>query len=85
MNITVQQGEIQKRADAAVVVNLFEGTKPGGATAAIDKALDGLVSTVLKSGDFTGKKNQISVHYTNLARCQKESSSSDLGNASACR
>lgn len=64
MNITVQQGEIQKRTDAAVVVNFFEGTKPGGATAAIDKALDGLVSTVLKSGDFTGKKNQTSVLYT---------------------
>jgi leucyl aminopeptidase len=64
MNITVQQGEIQKRTDAAVVVNLFEGTKPGGATAAMDKALHGLVSTVLKSGDFSGKKNQTTVLYT---------------------
>jgi len=64
MNITVQQGEIQKRADAAVVVNLFEGAKPAGATAAMDTALGGLISTVLKSGDFSGKKNEIIVLYT---------------------
>ena len=64
MNITVQQGEIQKRADAAVVVNLFEGAKPAGATAAMDTALGGLISTVLKGGDFSGKKNEIIVLYT---------------------
>ncbi len=64
MNITVQQGEIQRRTDAAVVVNLFEGKKPGGATAAMDTALKGLVSTVLKSGDFSGKKNEIVVLYS---------------------
>ncbi len=64
MNITVQQGEIQKRTDAAVVINLFEGAKLSGATAAMDRALSGLVRTVLKGGDFSGKKNQIIVLYT---------------------
>ena len=64
MNITVQQGEIQKRTDEAVVVNLFEGAKPSGATAAMNTALNGLISTVLKGGDFAGKKNEILVLYT---------------------
>ena len=69
MNITVQQGEIQKRADQAVVVNLFAGNKAsgatiGGATAAMDATLDGLITSVVKSGDFSGKKNQTTVLYT---------------------
>ena len=63
MNITVQQGEVQKRTDQALVVNLFAGTAPGGATAAMDSALDGLITTVIESGDFTGKKNEITVLY----------------------
>ena len=58
MKITVRQGEIQKTRDEALVVNLFQGTRPGGATGAIDKALAGLLSRVVDSGDFKGERNK---------------------------
>ena len=38
MNITVQRGEIQNKEDEAIVVNLFEGARPGGASKAVDQA-----------------------------------------------
>ena len=63
INITVQQGEIQKRSGEAIVVNLFEGMRPGGATAAVDGAAGGLISAAVDSGDFTGKRNQTLLLY----------------------
>jgi leucyl aminopeptidase len=65
MKIIVQQNEIQKKEDEAIVVNLFKGAKPGGATGAVDKALGGLIGAVIKSGDFSGKLNQTLVLYPN--------------------
>ncbi len=64
MNITVQQGEIQKKADEAIIVNLFENARPGGATKAVDQALDGLIQETLDCGDFKGKKNETLLLYT---------------------
>ena len=64
MQITVQQGEIQNRLDSALVVNLFEGAKPGGATSAVDSALGGLIKAAIASGDFTGKRNETLLLYT---------------------
>ena len=64
MNITVQQGEIQKREDEAVIVNLFEGTQPTGATKAVDDALGGLISSAIDSGDFKGKKDETLLLYS---------------------
>ena len=64
MNIRVLQGEIQKRADEALILNLFERAKPAGATGAVDKALDGLISRAVASGDFNGKKNETLLLYT---------------------
>ena len=63
IDITVQQGEIQKRSGEAIVVNLFEGMRPGGATAAVDGAAGGLISAAVDSGDFTGKRNQTLLLY----------------------
>ena len=54
MNITVQQGEIQKQRSDALVVNLFSDTSPGGATAAVDAALDGQIGAAINLGDFRG-------------------------------
>ena len=65
MNITVQQGEIQKRKEEAVVVNLFEGVRPGGATKAVDDALGGAISEAIDCGDFTGKKGKTLLLYSN--------------------
>ena len=64
MNITVQRGEIQKKKDEAIVVNLFEGSRPGGASKAVDQALDGLISETLDCGDFKGAKNDTLLLYT---------------------
>ncbi|PKO21044.1 MAG: hypothetical protein CVU38_16885 [Chloroflexi bacterium HGW-Chloroflexi-1] len=47
------------------VVNLFQGvTEPGGATGAVDKALDGAIRDVIAAGDFTGKAGETALLYT---------------------
>jgi leucyl aminopeptidase len=63
MKVTVRQGEIQKTRDEALVVNLFQGAKPGGATGAVDKALGGTLLRAINSGDFKGEKNRTVVLY----------------------
>lgn len=63
MNIRVHHGQIQKQRSAALIVNLFQGARPGGATKAVDQTLGGLISAALDSGDFTGKKNELLLLY----------------------
>ena len=59
MRINVVGGNIAKREDPAIVVNLFEGvTKPEGATGAVDYALDGAISDLIGQGDITGKRGE---------------------------
>jgi leucyl aminopeptidase len=49
----------------AIVVNLFEGVKaPGGGTAAVDKALDGAISTLIEDGEISGRLGTIAVVHT---------------------
>ena len=49
MQITVATGEITSIQTPALVVNLFKGvTEPGGATGAVDKALDGAISRLIR-------------------------------------
>ncbi|MCS6828054.1 MAG: hypothetical protein NZ553_15680, partial [Caldilinea sp.] len=56
MQFSITQGSITAIAADAIVVNLFEGVDaPGGATAAVDAALNGAVRTLIASGDFEGK------------------------------
>ena len=57
MKVTAVTGDITKVASDAIIINLFEGTKqPGGATAAVDKALGGAVAKLIKSGEIKGKR-----------------------------
>ena len=57
MRIDVAIGNIVQRNDPAIVVNLFEDvTRPGGATGAVDDAMDGAISDLIEQGDITGKK-----------------------------
>jgi leucyl aminopeptidase len=64
MHIHVKQGFIQHEPAEAVVVNLFEGViQPGGATGAVDRATDGLISDLIAGGDFKGKLNEVAVLY----------------------
>jgi leucyl aminopeptidase len=74
MNISVVQKQIQALPADALIVNLFEGvTTPGGATGAVDSALgatdgipgDGMISRLIKLGDFKGKLNEVAVLYSN--------------------
>ena len=63
MKLTVRQGEIQNTRDDAIVVNLFQGAPPGGATGAVDEALGGLIGRIVRSGDFTGELNKTLLLY----------------------
>ncbi|TAK60487.1 MAG: leucyl aminopeptidase [Dehalococcoidia bacterium] len=65
MQITVEPGDITNADAPCVVVNLFEGvTAPGGATGAVDRALDGMISELIASGDVRGKWGEMTLVHT---------------------
>ncbi len=65
MKITVESGDIAANSAKAIIVNLFQGVKsPGGATGAIDKALDGGLSALIKEGELKGKRGEMHVVHT---------------------
>ena len=52
---------VKVKADA-IIVNHFEGMEhPEGDTAAVDKALDGAISQLIKQGEIKGKLNEITL------------------------
>ena len=63
MELKVKSDSIANVSCDVLVVNLFEGIKtPGGATGAVDKALDNLISSyVIEKEKFKGKLNEIYV------------------------
>ncbi|HEX6989252.1 MAG TPA: M17 family peptidase N-terminal domain-containing protein, partial [Bacillota bacterium] len=64
-NVIVQQASISAVAADAVVVNLFEGVgAPGGATGAVDAALNGLLSEAIADGEITGRLYETTVLHT---------------------
>ncbi len=59
MNISVKKGELQKEPCDILVLNAFEGTKEfGGATATVDRELDGLLLKLKKEEAFKGQMGQ---------------------------
>jgi leucyl aminopeptidase len=65
MKLTAVTGDITKIAADAIIVNLFEGVKqPGGATAAVDKALGGAISKLIQSGEIKGKQGETTLIHT---------------------
>ena len=49
------------------MVNLFKGvqeTSPGGATGAVDKALDGVIRRLIEDGEITGKQGELTLLHT---------------------
>ncbi len=65
MEIKVAVGDITKSPAKAIVVNLFEGVKkPGGATGAVDKALDGAITQLIADGEIKGKFKELTLIHT---------------------
>lgn len=62
MKIKATRGNITEIPVGGIIVNLFEGVKsPGGATGAVDKALDGAISAMIARGRITGKLNEVTL------------------------
>jgi len=65
LEIKVITGDIAQIEADAIVVNLFEDTtQPGGATAAVDKALGGAISSLINRGETKGKFGEINIIHT---------------------
>ncbi len=65
MRVTVESGDIAKSEAQCVVVNLFEGVAaPGGATGALDRALEGMIIELIASGDIRGKAGELTLLHT---------------------
>lgn len=62
MKLNVKAGDITKQDVDAIVVNLFEGvSNPGGATGAVDKSINGAISSLIKDGEITGKLGELTL------------------------
>ncbi len=65
MEIKVIAGDIARVDADAVVVTLFEGVEQaGGATAAVDTALDGAIAALIRRGEIKGKFAEVSIVHT---------------------
>ena len=65
MKIAVESADITTVETPALIVNLFKGVKAlGGATGAVDRALDGLISGLIEEGEITGKKGEMTLLHT---------------------
>jgi len=65
METRVVAGDIAQIQADAIVVNLFEGVeRPGGTTAAVDKVLDGAISSLIIHGEIKGKFEEVSILHT---------------------
>ena len=65
MEIKAISGDITQIDAGAIVVNLFQGVEtPGGATSAVDKAMDGAISRLIADGEIKGKTGELTVIHT---------------------
>ncbi len=65
MELKVVIADITTLEVDALIVNLFEEVKqPGGATAAVDKALDGAISQLIATGEIKGKLGELTLIHT---------------------
>ena len=65
MEIKVSHASIKNISADVVLVDLFEGAEtPSGATGAIDQALSGAISDLIRSQDLRGKLNEVTVLYS---------------------
>jgi leucyl aminopeptidase len=65
LEVKVVTGDITEIDADAIVVNLFQGVEQvSGASAAVDKALGGAISSLISKGEFKGKFGEVSVVHT---------------------
>ena len=65
IDIKVIKEDVTKIKTPALIVNLFDGVKaPGGATGAVDKALDGAISQLISDGEIKGKSGELTLIHT---------------------
>jgi len=65
LEIKIIVGDIAQIECDAIVVNLFEGAEqPSGATAVVDKALDGAISSLIRRGEIKGKFGELGIVHT---------------------
>ena len=65
MEVKASTGDIASASVDAVIVNLFEDIeRPGGATGAVDKLLDGTIERLISAGEIKGKLNETTVVHT---------------------
>ena len=65
MQVHVETGDITNAETPCVVVNLFEGVAaPGGGTGAVDRALGGMISELIASGEVRGTWGEMTLIHT---------------------
>ncbi|MBD3251902.1 leucyl aminopeptidase [Candidatus Uhrbacteria bacterium] len=65
MQLSIEHGELREHACDLLILNLFKGVmKPGGATGAVDEALDGLISKLIKQERFEGNLGETLCFHT---------------------
>ena len=65
MKIKMILGSLQDQKLPLLVVNLFEGVKnPSGATGKVDHCTGGLITELIKDGEITGRKNEMTLIHT---------------------
>jgi leucyl aminopeptidase len=65
MELSAIKADVTEVETAALVVNLYQGVeRPGGATGAVDAALDGQLSELIADGEITGAPGEITIVHT---------------------
>ncbi|MBI4203084.1 MAG: leucyl aminopeptidase [Chloroflexi bacterium] len=65
MDMKAVAGDVTTVSTPALVVNLFQGvTSPGGATGAIDVALEGAITKLIAEGEVTGREGELTLIHT---------------------
>jgi len=65
LEVKVVTGDISQIDADAIVVNLFQGVEQvSGASAAVDEALGGAISSLISKGEFKGKFGEVSIVHT---------------------